>query len=216
MTYRLYYSPGACSLAVHVVLEEIGTRYTLQEVSVARAETQQSAYLALNPKGRVPALAIPSETKLLTELPAILVYLARQRPEANLLPIASAVEEARAHEWLEWLSGWVHGVGYGGIWRPERFCAQDTSAHEAIRANGRRVVEEAYATIERTLGDGREWALPSGYTIVDPFLLVLYRWGNRIGLGMRANYAAWTALAERTLERPAVQRALAREGISIE
>lgn len=216
MTYRLYYSPGACSLAVHVVLEEIGTPYTLQEVSVARAETQQSAYLALNPKGRVPALAIPSETKLLTELPAILVYLARQRPEANLLPIASAVEEARAHEWLEWLSGWVHGVGYGGIWRPERFCAQDTSAHEAIRANGRRVVEEAYATIERTLGDGREWALPSGYTIVDPFLLVLYRWGNRIGLGMRANYAAWTALAERTLERPAVQRALAREGISIE
>ncbi len=216
MTYRLYYSPGACSLAVHVVLEEIGTPYTLQEVSVARAETQQSAYLALNPKGRVPALAIPSETKLLTELPAILVYLARQRPEANLLPIASAVEEARAHEWLEWLSGWVHGVGYGGIWRPERFCAQDTSAHEAIRANGRRVVEEAYATIERTLGDGREWSLPSGYTIVDPFLLVLYRWGNRIGLGMRANYAAWTALAERTLERPAVQRALAREGISIE
>lgn len=216
MTYRLYYSPGACSLAVHVVLEEIGTPYTLQEVSVARAETQQSAYLALNPKGRVPALAIPSETKLLTELPAILVYLARQRPEANLLPIASAVEEARAHEWLEWLSGWVHGVGYGGIWRPERFCAQDTSAHEAIRANGRRVVQEAYATIERTLGDGREWALPSGYTIVDPFLLVLYRWGNRIGLGMRANYAAWTALAERTLERPAVQRALAREGISIE
>ena len=216
MTYRLYYSPGACSLAVHVVLEEIGTPYTLQEVSVARAETQQSAYLALNPKGRVPALAIPSETKLLTELPAILVYLARQRPEANLLPIASAVEEARAHEWLEWLSGWVHGVGYGGIWRPERFCAQDTSAHEAIRANGRRVVEEAYATIERTLGDGREWALPSGYTIVDPFLLVLYRWGNRIGLGMRSNYAAWTALAERTLERPAVQRALAREGISIE
>lgn len=216
MTYRLYYSPGACSLAVHVVLEEIGTPYTLQEVSVARAETQQSAYLALNPKGRVPALAIPSETKLLTELPAILVYLARQRPEANLLPIASAVEEARAHEWLEWLSGWVHGVGYGGIWRPERFCAQDTSAHEAISANGRRVVEEAYATIERTLGDGREWALPSGYTIVDPFLLVLYRWGNRIGLGMRANYAAWTALAERTLERPAVQRVLAREGISIE
>ncbi|CAB3651479.1 glutathione S-transferase N-terminal domain-containing protein [Trinickia soli] len=216
MTYRLYYSPGACSLAVHVVLEEIGTPYTLQEVSVARAETQQSAYLALNPKGRVPALAIPSETKLLTELPAILVYLARQRPEANLLPIASAVEEARAHEWLEWLSGWVHGVGYGGIWRPERFCAQDTSAHEAIRANGRRVVQEAYATIERTLGDGREWALPSGYTIVDPFLLVLYRWGNRIGLGMRVNYAAWTALAERTLERPAVQRVLAREGISIE
>lgn len=216
MTYRLYYSPGACSLAVHVALEEIGAPFSLQEVSVARGETHQSTYLELNPKARVPALGIASEAKVLTELPAILVYLARQHPEAGLLPTVSAIEEARTHEWLEWLAGWVHGVGYGGIWRPERFSAQDASVHDAIRANGRRVVQEAYATIERALGDGRQWALPGGYSIVDPFLLVLYRWGNRIGLGMRVNYPAWTALADRMLARPAVQRVLAREAVAIE
>lgn len=214
MTYRLYYSPGACSLAVHVVLEEIDTPFALHEVSVARGETQQSAYLAMNPKGRVPVLEIPSEAKPLTELPAILVYLARRHPEAGLLP-ASPIAEARVLEWLAWLADWVHGVGYGELWRPQRFCVQDPTLHEALRANGRRIVHEAYATIEQKLGDGRRWAVASGYSIADPFLLVLYRWGNRIGMHMCEQYPAWSAHTQRMLERPAVKRTLEREAISI-
>jgi glutathione S-transferase len=216
MTYRLYYSPGACSMAAHIALEELSLPFVLQAVSTARRETQQGAYLAINPKGRVPVLEIPSETKILTELPAILAYLAKQYPEGGLLPNASAIEEARVVEWLDWLAAWVHGMGYGCLWRPERFCPQDASAHEALQANGRRIVEEAYATIEQTLGDGRLWAISSGYSIVDPYLLVLYRWGNRIGLPMRARFAAWTAQTERMLARPAVQRVLEREAVAIE
>lgn len=216
MTYRLYYSPGACSMAAHIVLEELGLPFVLEEVSTARRETQQAAYLAINPKGRVPVLEIPSETKILTELPAILVYLAKQYPQGALLPSAAAIDEARVCEWLDWLAGWVHGVGYGCLWRPERFCPQEASSHEAIRANGRHIIEEAYATIEHTLGDGRAWAVGTGYSIVDPYLLVLYRWGNRIGLPMRATYAAWAALAERMLARPAVQCVLEREGVVVE
>lgn len=214
MTYRLYYSPGACSLAAHVALEEIGAPFALHEVSVARGETQESAYLAMNPKGRVPVLEIPSETKPLTELPAILLYLARRHPEAGLLP-ERPLEEARVLEWLAWLADWVHGVGYGELWRPQRFSAQDATAHEALRANGRRIVHEAYASIEHKLGDGRQWAVTSGYSITDPFLLVLYRWGNRIGMRMREHYPAWSALTQRMLERPAVKRTLEREAISI-
>lgn len=216
MTYRLYYSPGACSMAVHVVLEEIGAPFTLEEVSVARGENRRPDYLSINPKGYVPALAIPEQAKILTELPAILVYLAKQHPQAGLLPAASAIDEARVQEWLAWLAGWVHGVGYGGVWRPERFAADDPSAHEAIRANGRHVVLQAYAKIEQTLADGRSFAMPTGYSIVDPFLLVLYRWGNRIGLPMREDYAVWTLLTQRMLERPAAQRVLERERIAIE
>ncbi|HTH75542.1 MAG TPA: glutathione S-transferase N-terminal domain-containing protein [Trinickia sp.] len=216
MTYRLYYSPGACSMAVHVVLEEIGAPFALAEVSVARGENRQPEYLSINPKGYVPALAIAAQAKILTELPAILVYLAKQHPDSALLPVAGAIDEARVHEWLAWLAGWVHGVGYGGMWRPERFAADDASVHETIRANGRRVVRQAYAKIEETLADGRAYAVPTGYSIVDPFLLVLYRWGNRIGLPMREDYAAWTRLTQRLLERPAVQRVLEREGIAIE
>ncbi|RDU97024.1 glutathione S-transferase family protein [Trinickia dinghuensis] len=216
MDYRLYYSPGACSMAVHVVLEEIGAPFALHEVSVARAENRQASYLAINPKGFVPVLEISGEPQILTELPAILAFLAKRHPEAGLLPQTSAIDEARVFEWLAWLAGWVHGVGYGGIWRPERFSAEDPSAHEALRANGRRVVQEAYKKIEHMLGDGRAWAVPSGYSVVDPFLFVLYGWGAKIGMPMRAQCPAWTSLSARMLERPAVRRVLAREGIAIE
>jgi glutathione S-transferase len=132
------------------------------------------------------------------------------------LPQASALDEARAVEWLAWLAGWVHGIGFAQIWRPERFSATDPAPHEALKANGRRIVHEAYTKIEQALGDRRTWALESGYCIVDPFLLVLYRWGNRIGLPMREHYPAWTAHAERMLERGAVRRAFEQEGVAIE
>jgi glutathione S-transferase len=201
-------------MAAHIVLEEVLARFELVCIPVSEGATQQPAYLATNPKGRVPVLAIPGQDRVLTELPAILTYLARQYPEAQLLP-ADALAEARCHGWLAWLSGWVHGVGFGGIWRPGRFTAQ-TAHIDEIRAHGRRTVIDGYATIEQQFADGREWAAPSGFSIVDPFLLVLYRWGNRIGVDMRASYRAWTAHTARLRERPAVQRVLEREGVSID
>jgi glutathione S-transferase len=76
-------------------------------------------------------------------------------------------------------------------------------------------VAEQYAFIERVLADGRDWAVPGGYSLVDPYLLVFFHWGERIDLAMREAYPAWTALARRTLARPAVQRVLAQEGIRI-
>jgi glutathione S-transferase len=187
----------------------------LREVSVARGENLAPAYLAVNPKGRVPALVIPGEESVLTEVPAILTFLARRHPGADMLPNASPIDEARCHEWLAWLTGWVHGVGYGALWRPGRF-ADDASLHPAIGAKGGRTVESAYGQIEEELADGRRWAIGNSYTIVDPFLLVLYRWGNRIEMPMRSNYPAWTALTDRMLERPAVRRAMDAERVTID
>lgn len=215
MDYRLYYSPGACSLAVHIALEEIGIPFEREEVSVARGETTQPEYLAINPKARVPALAIAGETRVLTELPAILTFLARRHPEANLLPSDNALDEARCHEWLAWLAGWVHGVGYGELWRPLRFVS-DPALCETISAAGRRTIEQSCVCIEAELADGRPWAVARGYSIVDPFLLVLYRWGNRIGLPMRERYPAWTGIVRRVSARPAVQRAMANEGVFLD
>lgn len=209
MTYRLYYSPGACSMAVHIALEELGARFELELVSTQHGDTQRPAYLAVNPKGRVPALGIPGEPKVLTEVPAILLYLARTH--TGLLP-QDALGQARCLEWLAWLTGWVHGVGYGGLWRPGRFVG-DEEVYPAVQANGRRVVQEAYLRIEQQLAAAGPWALPQGYSIVDPFLLVLYRWGNRIELSMRDDYPTWSALTARMLERPAVQKVLQREGL---
>ncbi|KVD74255.1 glutathione S-transferase [Burkholderia sp. ABCPW 14] len=207
--YRLYYSPDACSLAAHIALEETGAPFDTEPVRVSRREHLGERYLAINPKARVPALAIPGETRVLTETPAILTYLARKHPEAGLLPIDDPLREARCHEWLAWLVGWVHGVGYGALWRPGRFI-DDASVHPAISAHGRRVIEAANGEIEAALRDGRQWAEPGGYSIVDPFLLVLYRWGRAVGLDMN-RCEAWGAHAARVAGRDAAKRALERE-----
>lgn len=220
--YRLYYSPGACSMAAHIVLEEIGEKYELELISSSGARegkmTATPAWRAVNPKGRVPALSgvpgrIGGAEDLLTELHAILVYLARTHPEARLLP-ADAAGEARAIEWMNFLASHVHAMSYGQIWRPQRFVADEALFH-AIRAKGEANVAEQYAYIESLLADGRDWAVPGGYTVVDPYLLVFYQWGKRIGIDMAARHPAWTGQAQHVAARPAVARVLAQEGISL-
>src|ERR1700704_2282650 len=129
MHHRLYYSPGACSMAAHIVLEEIGEPYDLELVSsrgrVGGEGTTSPAWMAQNPKGRVPALSgvsgrIGGSDNLLTELHAILFYLARTHPQARLLPTDPA-GEGRAIEWMNWLASNVHAMSYGQIWRAQRF-----------------------------------------------------------------------------------------------
>src|SRR5262249_38116005 len=142
--------------------------------------TATPAWKAINPKGRVPALSgvpgrIGGAPDLLTELSAILFYLARSNPWAGLLP-ADPVGEARAVEWMNWLASNVHAMSYGQIWRPHRFAA-DEALHPAVRAQGERNLREQYAYIERLLGDGRRWAVSEAYGIVEPYLLVMYQWG---------------------------------------
>jgi len=215
MSYLLYYSPGTSSLAPHIVLEELGLSYRTELVSVAKGDTTRETYLAINPKGRVPALLIPNETRVLTEVTAILPYLARQHPSSGLLPSDAPLSEARCLEWLAWLAGWLHGVGFSALWAPRRF-SPDTSHHATIQAMGRHTILAAFVDIERQLSDGREWAMPDQYSIVDAFLLVFYRWGNRIGLNMRAEYPAWSSITDRVANRPAVRRVLESEGISID
>lgn len=217
--YRLYYSPGACSLAAHIVLEEIGQPYELELISAKDGEmTATAQWKAINPKGRVPALLgvpgrIGGADDLLTELHAILVYLARTNPAAGLLP-SNPAAEARCIEWMNWLASNVHAMSYGQIWRPRRFI-DDERQFPALKAKGEQNVREQYAYIESLLADGREWAVKGGYTVVDPYLLVFYRWGQRIGLDMKNAYPAWTHLTERVVARSAVQRALAKEQIKI-
>lgn len=217
--HKLFYSPGACSLAPHIVLEEIGKPYELERVSSEGGQTAQSPeYLAINPKGRVPALSgvagqIGMGDQVLTETPAILVFLARANPEAGLLPVDPA-REARCLEWLNWLCNNVHAVSYGQLWRPARFTT-DPSCHSAITAKGKESLVQQYAYIENQLADGRTWAVSGGYSVVDSYLMVFYYWGKLVGLNMKANYPAWTRLTQKTLERPAVQQAVGQEGLKL-
>jgi glutathione S-transferase len=208
---KLYYSPGACSLAPHILLEELGLKYQLELVALAENKQQTPGYLAINPKGRVPAL-LTHEGEVLTEAPAVSWYIALQATHASLIPHGT-LAQARCLEWFNWISGTVHAMAYGQLWRPHRFVA-DEALYGAVKAKGQEMVLEHYASIERRLAD-RDWAVGNAYTLVDPYLLVFYRWGERIGLDMRTGYPGWTRHAERMIARAAVQRALQQEGIQV-
>jgi glutathione S-transferase len=204
----LFYSPGACSLAAHIALEEIGRPFSLRKVLTDKGGTRTEEFKRLNPKGRVPVLSRASST--LTELPAILLHLGVEEP--RLAP-KGPDELVRTVEWMNWLSGTVHACAVRQIWRTEYF-ADDIGAHETIRRKGREHLGAAFGQVEECL-PLRSWAMPSGYTALDPFLLVFYRWGNRLGCSMRDTYPKWTWHAEQMALRGPVIRALATEEISI-
>lgn len=215
MTYRLFYSPGACSLAPHIVLEELGVPYEGVRVVIADGMNQKPEYLAVNPRGRVPALAYgPADSpRILTEASAIMIFLARSHPEAGLLP-TEAESLARGVEWMSWLGSIVHQTGVRLVLRPDRFIA-DPAAHDALKARGRETARAAFADIEPRLA-GQQWLLGDRFSVVDAYLLVFFRWGNRLGFAMRQDYPNYTAIMDRVRARPAVQRVVADEGIDIE
>ena len=210
MTLALYYSPGSCSLAPHIVLNETGQSFELRKFATADRASYSREYLAVNPKGRIPALLI--DGFVLTENPAILAYLGRRFPGTGLYPVGTAESEARCLELLAWSSNTVH-VAYAQLLRPERFVMREESyppVKECGQANYGRCLAEIDARLQRN-----EYAVGPQYTVVDPFWLVFYRWGARAGYDMRGKFPAYTAYAERLCSRPAVQRALNTEGISL-
>ena len=119
----------------------------------------------------------------------------------------------RSIEWFNWLSGSVHAVAIRQVWRPGSFI-DVPEHHENIVASGKKNLADAFSKIEARLAK-TEWAVGDGYTVVDPYLLVFYRWGNRIGFDMRDQYQSWTKHSLQVLARPATLRTLTREAISI-
>src|SRR5271170_5528007 len=182
----LYYSPGACSMAPHIALEEAGAPYALQLVSIPKGDQQASEYLNVNPRGKVPALR--TDEGVLTENVAILTYLARSFPHAKLLP-EEPISMARCLSHMAYLSNTVHPA-FTHIVRPSRF-ATDESAHENVKATGR---ENAWRLLRELDGllDGKEWVLGSQYSAADPYTLVIYGWGqlNRLPVEGLKNYTA--------------------------
>jgi glutathione S-transferase len=208
---KLYHSPGACSMACHIALEEAGAEYEPIPVLLAKRENHAPAYLAIHPRGFVPVLEL-DDGRRLTEAAAILLHIARRFPDARLLAEAGTIEEARTFEWLMWLTNSVH-VAYACLWRPERF-TDDPAARAALVAEAPRRIDPLNCEIEPRLRSGA-FAAGKSHSIADPFLLVFFRWANRIGLDPAARYPGWTAWARRMEDRPAVARVLAREGVSL-
>lgn len=212
-TLTLFYSPGACSLAPHVVLEELDIPFETVRVPVREGANLRPEYLAVNPRGRVPALRIGDE--VVTENPAILLWLASAKPDAGLLPPVGSLGHARVLEWLAWLSSSLH-IAFAQLWRAPRFVGADAppSVTLPIQSHGRALIAQYFGEIDTRLA-GRRFALGDDYSLVDANLLPFYRWGGLIGLDMRDDYPAWTAQAERVIARPAVRRVLEIESIEM-
>jgi len=202
---KLYYSPGACSLAPHIVLEEIGKPY---ETSTMDGSTKTKAYLNINPKGRIPFF---SDGELgITEASAIMTYLALSNPSSNLID-TTPLQFARTVEWMNWLAT-IHTQTIAQNWRPERFTDEE-SAYAGIQKKGMQGLTETCALIDLKLKQ-KKWAVGDRYSIADPYLLVFYRWGNRLEQKM-TQFKHWTKHTELMEKRTAVKNVLAAEKISL-
>lgn len=160
----------------------------------------------------VPAL-VTREGKILTKVPAITWYIAEGARSIRLLP-QGGLPLARCLEWFNWLSGTVHTMAFGQYWRAHRFL-EDEKLYPPPAAEGsqeRPGVLRLYREPAHGQALGRD---PGLLRAVDAYLAVLYRWGNCIGLPMGADYPEWTAHARRLMERPALQRALEQEGVTL-
>jgi glutathione S-transferase len=201
----LYFSPGACSMAAHTVLEEIGKPYEAKPVALRKGQQRTPDYLKINPKGKVPVLAV--DGRLLTENPAILSYLGRAFPEAKLWPATSVEQEAEMLSLMAWLSAHVH-VAFGRMFGPQRICDMPGSEESTVRI-ARGETERNFAIIDATLA-GKDWAFGS-YSVVDPYLFVFHHWAKtRFNIDL-SGYPNYRALYERVLARPAVKRMLEKE-----
>ena len=201
----LYYTPGACSLAAHIVLEESGKSYTPREVDFAHNEQRSEAYLKINPQGRVPALRL-DDGESLTENTAILPYLGKR---FGLWP-TETIAEAKALSLIGFFAASVHPA-HAHFGRPERYAA-DTAAYATIKETGLKTFHGYLKQIDAMLA-GRDW-LSQAYSVLDPYALVFYAWGFRRELPV-GELEHYTAFKDRMLARPAVRRVAEEEKIKL-
>ena len=200
----LYFSPGACSLASHIGLEETGAPYELKPILLAKGQQRTDEYLKINPRGKVPALSV--DGKVLVENTAILTYLSRRFPEKKLLP-SDPAKEARCIGTMCWFSSIVH-PSYQRSHRPERF-AEGEAAQAAVKENGRKMFWANLQEIDGMI-QANDWIMGRDFTAVDGYALVFYGWASRSGFPVQ-ELGAYTAWQERMMNRPSVRKSVESE-----
>jgi glutathione S-transferase len=201
----LYYAAGTCALASHIALEECGARYETVRIDFRTSDQRKPEYLAINPKGRVPALV--TDHGVLTETPALLAYIAQAFPAAQLAPPADAFEFARVQAFNSYLCSTVH-IAHAHRMRGYRW-ADDAAAIEEMRRKVPESVGECFGLIEREMFAG-PWVMGEAYTICDPYLFTLAQFLEGDGVDP-ARFPSILAFRNRMAQRPAVKRALAQE-----
>jgi glutathione S-transferase len=199
---KLYYSPGACSLSVHITLCESGLAFSTEKVDLKRKTTESGAdYNAINAKGYVPALQLDNG-ELLTEVQAIVQYLADRAPASGIAPPPGSFERVRLQEWLSFIGSELHKT-FSPLWRP---------APEETRAAAIARLDHWFDWLAPQLAQ-RPYLMGEHFTVADAYLFTVLNWTHFLSLSL----ARWPALQDylqRLAARPAVAAAMRSEGLT--
>jgi glutathione S-transferase len=199
---KLYYSPGACSMAPHIVLREAGYTFDLVKVDIPNKKTADGGdFWKVNPKGYVPALQL-DDGEVLTEVGVICQYLADQKPESGLAPKLGSMERYRLMETLNFCSSEIHKQ-IGALFNPKM-----TPEMKEVQMG---VIERRFNALEKLL-DGKQYATGDKFSVADAYLFNVLNWTNPL----KINLEKWPnikALMGRVGARPAVQETLKAEGL---
>lgn len=205
---KLFYAPKSCALASHIALEEAGATYETQRLDFGASEQRGAAYLKVNPKGRVPALA--TDQGILTETPAILAYIAQSFPKAKLAPLDDPFAFGKLQAFNAYLCATLH-VAHAHARRGARWVdANDAHAIEAMQKKVPQSVGDCYELIEREMFAG-PWAMGPHYTVADPYLFTVAQWIEGDGVDPK-RFPKVVDHRARMAERLAVKKVLAEEG----
>ena len=202
---KLYYSPGSCALASHIALQEAGAEYTTERVDFKSNQQNSPQYLAINPKGRVPALV--TDRGILTETPAMLAFIAQSFPQAKLAPLDNPFAFAQMQSFNSYLCSTVH-VAHAHKGRGYRW-ATDEASFADMKRKVSETVGAGFALIERDMLRG-PWVMGETFTICDPYLFTLAGWLEGDGVDVSA-LPRVIDHRKRMSERPAVRKVLADE-----
>jgi glutathione S-transferase len=199
---KLYYSAGACSLSPHIVLLEAGLPYTLVKTDLKTKKTEGGAdYLSINSKGAVPALEL-DDGRVLTEGPAIVQYLADQRPESGLAPRAGTFERYQLMEILNYITSEVH-KGFSPLFNPESSAEMKQASVSAL--------SKKFDWLSGFLG-GKNFLLGNTFTVADAYLFTVLNWARIVKIDL-SKWPVLAAYQARIVQRPKVQAALKEQGL---
>jgi len=199
---KLYFSPGACSLSPHIVLREAGLNFDLEQVYNKTKQTKSGAdYWKVNAKGYVPALQLDNG-EVLTEGPAIVQYVADQKPESGLAPKSGTLDRARLQEWLNFITSELH-KGFSPLFRP--------TTPEDYKPIARENLFKRIDYVDKQLA-GKQYLMGDRFTVADAYGFTVLNWSNALKLDM-SPYKNVGAYLERVKARPKVQEAMKAEGL---
>ena len=204
---KLYFAPGTCALATHIALAEAGADYTAERIDFKTNQQQSPEFLAINPKGRVPALV--TDRGVLTENVAMLAYIAQSFPKAKLAPVDDPYAFAEVQAINSYLSSTVH-VAHSHKGRGYRWATEESSFAD-MKKTLPKSMAAVFALLEQKMLKG-PWMMGETYTICDPYLFTLTGWLEGDGVDI-ATLPKVADHFKRMKDRPAVQKALAEEKV---